>query len=172
MLTGIPFAGKSSLAKAIQDQLNAVIIAIDDIHAERGLLKTDKPLSQADWESSFELAYHRVRQALRQHRYVVFDAVNGSKKRRAARLLLAQTENASAILIYAQASTEQSLQRYRANLNTAERFRGHQADYRRVVERYQPPTSDEQALTFTSDTDNATQWVANHLVKPGLAKRA
>ena len=81
MMVGIPSSGKSTIAKEIAKQENAVIIATDDLREE---LFNDVN-SQVDNDLVFRTAMQRVKQNLK-NRNVILDATNINYKRRMSML--------------------------------------------------------------------------------------
>ena len=59
-LCGLPFAGKTTLARAIADQLRVPYLALDAINSERGLGLAGAAITPAEWEGTYAEAYRRI----------------------------------------------------------------------------------------------------------------
>lgn len=72
LLKGITCAGKSTLAKDLQKEYNAMIISSDDIREELGLSIND--------DKGFIIAYERAKDYLSDNKNVIIDSTNLTKK--------------------------------------------------------------------------------------------
>lgn len=107
MMVGIPSSGKSTVAKRIAEQENAVIIATDDLREE---LFNDVN-SQVDNDLVFRTAMQRVKQNLK-NRNVILDATNINYKRRMSMLHeLNYIKDLQKIAVFVATPYEECLQR-------------------------------------------------------------
>lgn len=82
MLIGLPASGKSTYAKTLAEQENAVIISTDKIREE---LFGDEAIQENEHYGGakvFNTAFIRIREALRYGKNVIFDATNVRRKQR------------------------------------------------------------------------------------------
>lgn len=76
---GLPASGKSTWAKDFQERnLSTIIISTDAIRAE---LYGNESI-QGDGVKVFQIAYERIERALKEYRYIIFDATNLHRKNR------------------------------------------------------------------------------------------
>jgi hypothetical protein len=59
-MCGLPFAGKSTAARALQLRTKAVLVQLDMINAERGLGLDGSAISQEEWTRTYAEAYRRL----------------------------------------------------------------------------------------------------------------
>jgi predicted kinase len=72
LMCGLPYAGKTTLARAIAARTGAAVVSLDDINAERGLHGAgDLPV--AEWAETHRLALERTAALMREGRAVVVD---------------------------------------------------------------------------------------------------
>jgi len=60
ILCGLPFAGKTTLARAMARRLGFVSIALDDVNSERGVGLSGEAIPQAEWAKSYAEAHRRL----------------------------------------------------------------------------------------------------------------
>jgi len=99
ILCGLPFAGKTFLAKALVRHLNLPRVSIDEINSERGLGFDNAPISSEDWGITYAESYTRLDAYLRAGRSVVYDAANFTRAERdKARAVAAQSGSEAVVL--------------------------------------------------------------------------
>ncbi len=72
VLCGLSFSGKSTVARAIQAELRAVVVSLDEINARRGL-HGGQGMPIAEWQRTHQIASDEVTAALRSGATVVVD---------------------------------------------------------------------------------------------------
>src|SRR4030042_2281801 len=83
IICGLPFSGKTILAKYLTKRFGFVRVNFDDINEERGLgEKRNDEISDEDWQKTCEIAYDDIDQALAMGKTVVNDGANHSKAER------------------------------------------------------------------------------------------
>ena len=61
LLCGLPFAGKTTLAKALEDWLGVTRVALDEINTKTGFGNEETGLSPEEWTATYQEAYHQSR---------------------------------------------------------------------------------------------------------------
>jgi predicted kinase len=59
-MCGLPFAGKSTAARALQSRTKAALVQLDAINAERGLGLDGSAIPEQEWSQTYAEAYRRV----------------------------------------------------------------------------------------------------------------
>ena len=162
LLTGLSFAGKSVLARAIAQAKDATIIDPDEIAREQGLGLRGEFVADELWAIVHAEAERRARALLRAGRRVVYDTTGYNKDQRDQLRLLATESGAVPITIYVRVSKELAQQRWERNNQTRERFLAHPDDFTMVLKAYQPPGNDEHVLTYESG-EPIDDWIARRL---------
>jgi predicted kinase len=72
----LPFAGKSTLARALAEVIGAELVSLDAINAERGLGLGGRGIAPAEWAASYADADRQIGQALSVGGSVVSDAAH------------------------------------------------------------------------------------------------
>jgi predicted kinase len=76
LMCGVPFAGKTTLARAIAVQCGWQYISLDMVNTERGVGMDGQAIPLHEWEQTYAEAYRRVAAALRAGASVMYDETN------------------------------------------------------------------------------------------------
>ena len=110
IMCGLPFSGKTTLAKKISQQTGAEYIASDDLH-DASLPKIER------WGAAIDLMKTRVEQTLKEGRGVVCDNGNYRKSQRDELYGMAREMGAETVVIFLDLPTE--ILRQRSEENTS-----------------------------------------------------
>lgn len=150
ILCGLPFAGKSTLARAMAAQDGLTIVAIDAINDERGLGIDAAPISPEEWDGTYAEAFHRLDATLAAGESVIFDAASFTRAQRDDLRRVAARHGARARVLWVDVPQAVATERWRRNRETGERYDVRDEDFAQVVERFEPPTPDEDVLRYDS----------------------
>ncbi len=161
IMCGLPFAGKSTLARALAKHLGAVHLETDGINTERGLGANGKAITTREWAATYREAYRRAEVLLREGYTVVYDAVNYRRVQRDQLRRIARRCDAGAQVIWVTTSAAQARQRLQLNRVRQTRNNVRDDDFREVASRFEPPTADEHVLHYDGN-EPIEQWWAQH----------
>ena len=82
IMCGLPFAGKSTLAKRIANEVGCEIVEIDAIKTSLGLRDVWQEMRAEDWQTIFDEAIRRIRAELIAGRSVIHDSANQTRASR------------------------------------------------------------------------------------------
>lgn len=154
ILCGIPFSGKSTLAKALADQLSGVRIDLDDIKFEMyGINVTDDELKQEDWDQIYQKMYGLIEKSLVGGNTVVHDTGNFTKYERQLISNIAQKLDLDFVTIFVDTPIEVARQRLLQNRQTLERFDVSDKAFEEAVLEMEKPTKEENSIVFNSNDD-------------------
>jgi len=159
MMCGLPFAGKSTLARALATHLDAVRLETDAINTERGLGSNGAAITTREWAATYREAYQRLEALLRDGYTVVYDAVNYRHVQRDQLRRIARRCGVTAQVIFVATSVERARQRLELNRVQVARFDVRDEDFAEVANRFEPPTADEHVLHYNGD-EPIEQWLA------------
>lgn len=161
IMCGLPFAGKSTLARALTLHLEAVHVETDMINGERGLGTNGAAITMREWAATYREAYRRVETLLREEHTVVYDAVNYRRVQRDQLRRIARQCGAEAQVIWVATSADQARQRLELNRLHQTRFDVRDEDFGEVRSRFEPPTADEHVLHYDG-AEPVEQWLVQH----------
>ncbi len=155
-LCGLPFAGKSTLARALAAHTGARRIALDDINTERGLGLNGAPISPDQWDATYAEVYRRIEEALASGNSVVYDETCFLRSLRDTVRAIVTRAGARSQLIWVTTPEVTARARWLSNRQTGSRFDVRDEDFAQIVTRFEPPTPDECALRY--DGASSPEW--------------
>lgn len=158
ILCGLPFAGKSTLARVLVRERGIQRVAIDDINTERGVWDEQVGMSPEEWANTYNEAYRRIGVLLNQGESVVDDAVNFTREQRDRLRAIAERYRVQTKVIFVDISPTEAQRRWQENMRTAARANVRESDFRQVVEHFEPPSEDEDVLRYDGSIP-AEEWV-------------
>lgn len=147
-LCGLPFAGKSTLARALATYTGARHISLDTVNTERGLGLDGAPISPDQWDETYVEVYRRVEATLVAGDSVVYDETCFLRSQREAVRAIAARAGARAHLIWVTTPEPIARARLLTNRRTGARFDVRDDNFAQVVTRFEPPAPDERALRY------------------------
>src|SRR5438270_7956448 len=101
ILCGYPFAGKSTLAKALINKYGFIRVAIDNINSELGVGKDfDKEITPEEWQRTYDVYHDRIANNLKAGKSVIADTVAHTRESRDGLRKIAQESNAETVILY------------------------------------------------------------------------
>lgn len=118
-MCGLSFSGKSTLAALLAEELNAELVSLDAINAERGLFG-GQGIPVAEWARTNDLAMDRAAEKLRVGRDVVVDDTGSPRFIRDNWRKVAAEADAAFSLVWVQIDRARQRQRVVANRSAAD----------------------------------------------------
>ena len=143
ILTGLPFSGKSTLARSLASAIDAVHVEIDQINSDRGLGVDAAPITASAWSETYSQAFHDIDAALRRGHIVIFDATNYTRTQRDDARRVAACAGVPSLVLYVAISTNTARQRLRDNRKTRARHDVRDDDFENVIQNFERPTASE-----------------------------
>ncbi len=158
ILCGLPFTGKTTLARALEQQLGIALVELDDINSVRGVGLRGEAISPEEWDRTYAEAYRQLDTLLAAGQSVLFDAASFTKAQRDFLRILAGKRGASSLVIYLDVSEVEARQRWLQNRATGARYDVRDEDFAQVVNFFEPPTPEEQAVYYRP-SQPADEWI-------------
>jgi predicted kinase len=153
LLCGLPFAGKTTVARELREQLDATVISLDAINAERGL-QGGEGIPVEEWQRSHQVALARLAEALQAgHAIVVIDDTNCLRFLRDDYREVARRFGATAHVMLLPADEEEVTGRLRKNRDSAIRNDVRNEVFAATVDRFEWPGDEESPLVWASIPD-------------------
>ena len=147
ILCGLPYAGKTYVAKKILKKADCMYVSIDDILHNFGYdWNANKLPDEEGWKKIFALSYERSREALGAGKSVLYDSTNHTRESRDKLREVARSSGANASVIYVKAPVELVRKRWEENKRTNARFVLDEKLFEKTIEALEPPASDEDPV--------------------------
>lgn len=160
ILCGLPFAGKTTLAKALVRELGLSRVSIDDLNTERGIWDDEKGLSPEEWTNIYNEAYRRIDALLSQGKSVVDDNANFTREQRDRLRAIAVKHDVPTTVIYVTTPLAEVRRRWQENRQTRVRSDVRDDDFAQVVDSFEAPTDDEDVVCYDG-TMRVGEWIAS-----------
>jgi predicted kinase len=148
IICGLPFAGKTTVAKALEQRFGFLRIDLDQINGMFGVGLQGSAISPEEWDRTYAESYRQLGEALGVGRSVVYDATNFTKAQRDYLQDIARIHDALAQIIYVAVSESEARQRWLRNRSTHERYDVRDEDFEKVVAYFEPPQQEERAISY------------------------
>ena len=150
ILCGLPFAGKSTVARALAARSGCAQIEIDAINTARGLGLDGSALSAADWHATYQLAFDELKRTLTAGQSASFDATNYTRAQRGHLRALATAAGAVSVTIFGDVAPVAARRRWLANRarGASERNDVRDDDFQNVLDHFEPPAPEERTLRY------------------------
>ncbi len=158
ILCGLPFAGKTTLAKAVERQLGFARVDMDAINTARGVGLHGKRISPEEWDRTYAESYRQLDEYLKAGQSVLFDAANFTKAQRDHLRTIATKQEASSQVIYLDIPESEARQRWKHNRVTYQRYDVRDEDFDHVATYFEPPAQEEQVLCY-HPSQSLDEWI-------------
>ena len=156
-MCGLPFAGKTTIARSIAEHNGLQYISVDVINTERRLGLDGKAIQTHEWTRTYDEAYRKVEQVLSARQSVVFDDTNFLRSQRDHLLTIASRCEADRYVLYVTTSEAEVHRRWLANRIVGHRGDVRDEDFELVIRQFEPPTPDERVILCDSPLELDTQ---------------
>ena len=148
ILCGLPFAGKTTLAREIVQRFGYTCIEPDAMHHERGHGADGTAIPGHVWGETYAESYRWVDQLLAQGQAVVYDAPNFTRAMRDELRCIAERHGVGVQVIYLDVPEHVVRTRWQANRLAPWRHDVPDEDFAIVTGHFQPPGDDEAAVHY------------------------
>lgn len=157
IMCGQAFSGKSTLAKEIAKYINSTLVSQDSIWFEKE--EEAKSLDQKpDYYAVLEISKQKIREALKLGRSAVFDNTNAGFNHREEFRQIANECEANTIVVYLNITDEELMKRRESNRITKERHEVNEEEIKKVRDRFEIPTSNENVIVYLPD-QSISDWL-------------
>lgn len=143
MFCGLPFSGKSTLARDLSDGLGVAHVEIDRINTERSIGLDGAAIGADDWNETYAESFRQLESYLRAGESVIHDATNYSRDQRQRLRSIANAVGAETVIVYVAVPGAEVRRRWRANRVSGERHDVRETDFLNVIDGFEEPNDDE-----------------------------
>lgn len=149
LLCGLPFSGKTTLGKKLQEKLGFVHLNLDKIKAENGYGKiSDDDVPEKVWESIFTEANKKLIECLKNNKNAANETAWVTRKWRDKSKKVAANAGFTTKIIFLDIPERICRQRWQENKKTKTRYDTYEAEFESYVHDFEKPTEDENVLLY------------------------
>jgi predicted kinase len=148
ILCGLPFAGKTTLARTLSERFGYTCIELDRMNYERGLGADGNAIPGQQWGETYQESYRWVDRLLAEGQPVVYDAANFTRAMRDELRQIADRHGVHVQVIYLDVPEHEVRVRWQQNRQAPWRHDVPDEDFHNVTTYFQPPGEDENVLRY------------------------
>lgn len=146
ILCGLPFAGKTTLARLFEEK-GFKRVTVDDINIELGIgFSLEKRITHDEWTKAYTHYYKRIRTLLQKGKSVICDGVAYMQREREELRSIARSCYATSYVVYVPTGEKVVKERWIQNKQSKIRQDIREDDFEEVIQNFQYPTVDEHVL--------------------------
>lgn len=162
---GIPFSGKSFLAKEVAKRFGFVRIDLDEVKFKLfGKDIEDENIDQRGWDKIYAKTYEKIRDSLKMGKTVVYDTGNFTKHERSLVRDIANKLDIESTTVHVDTPASVARERLANNRKMGQRFDVTDEDFESTVREMEPPDESENHITYTPDLDFES-WIDKNFTK-------
>lgn len=146
---GIPFAGKTTLARALEKSFGYTWIDLDEVKFHLFGDIEDSTIDQQGWDRVYQVMYEQIKQSLTQGDTVVQDAGNFTRRERDVARDIADNLGIEAITVFVDTPYNIAKERLMQNRIANQRFNVTDADFETTVTEMEAPDIREKHIVYT-----------------------
>ena len=162
IMCGLPFAGKTVLAKELAKRLGFVRIDLDEVKfALFGKEMKDEEIDQSGWDKVYAGMYQRIENNLRAGKTVVNDTDNFTKYERGLVRKITDKLGIESQVIFVDVPVKEARKRMLKNRQSGKRFDVSDEGLESTVKELEPPGKDEKTIIFRAG-EVKDGWIKEH----------
>lgn len=160
IVTGLPFAGKTTLTRKLAERFRFIIASVDEFLDAGNYVV--KKMTQDDWNKTYSQAYQKLKRCLLESKTVIFDGGSLKKSERITLKNIAKSLNIPSKLIYVNTTREEIIQRRLKNQKTRERDQLEDVTMEKAFDMFEEPTPDENPILYNHHI-NLDIWIKENI---------
>lgn len=156
ILTGLPYSGKSTLAKELVRRFGFKLASMDQVIEEMDM--HSDTMSMEDWGKVYDEGHKRLKDYLSEGYSVVFDGGSLKRRERDHFKEIAQSSGAQYKLIYLAVPRDEVKRRWQNNLISQERDQLTDKTMNTAINMFEEISTNELAIIYSPDM-NLDEWI-------------
>ena len=147
-MCGIPFAGKSTLARELATRCRVALVSVDAIIVDLEISVGADAVDQRGWARAMAEGFDRSRRLLADGESVVYDNANHTRRNRDRCRRIAGKANAAFHCVWLDVPVEVARARLEANRARPSRVDVPDASFWQIVDQFEPPTHEPGVIRW------------------------
>lgn len=163
LLVGLPYSGKSTLAKQLIDKLGFAHINIDQLKWDKGYAEVgDDDVPDKAWDEIFTEADRLIVEYLSEGKNLANEYAWITKEWRDRARKVAEDAGFETKVIYIKIPVEEIRRRWQENIKTKTHFHWPEEEFNAYLKDFEEPTSDENVI-FYNQKMSIDEWIKENL---------
>lgn len=145
-MCGIPFSGKTTVARELSDRCGLALVSVDGIVGELGVEIGPDGIEHRGWARAMAVGFDRTRNLLAEGTSVVYDHANHSRRNRERCRRIATQNGAAFRLVWVDTPVAEARRRLLANRANPWRADVPDASFREIVAQFEPPLDEPEVI--------------------------
>ena len=159
---GIPFSGKTTLAKKIEQVRGFKRIDLDDVKFDLfGKDIKDSDINQDGWDKVYQEMYRQIKESLSKGTTVLSDTGNFTRSERELVGKIADRLGIETITVFVDIPAKIARERLLQNRQANNRFDVSDEDFESTVKEMEPPDDDEPNIVYTFG-ESVEEWIKKY----------
>lgn len=163
LLRGMPFSGKTTLAKTLVDYLHASYISLDEINESRGLFGGEG-IPVEEWETTHSIAMQQLHSLMESQQDIVLDDTSCFRRLRDRYRDFGAKQSYQTVITYLDIPISELRRRMEENTKTQVRHGVRQDIVDEMAKTFELPQPDEIVIKYSPD-QRIEEWIVKHFVK-------
>lgn len=155
-MSGIPFSGKSTVARELAARCGMALVSVDAIVGELGLDLGADADNHRGWARAMAEGFARSRRLLAEGTSVIYDNANHTRRNRDRCRRVATRTGATFRLVWVDTPLDEARRRLLANRRDARRGDVPDAAFREIVAQFEPPLNEPGVIRFWPEMGGET----------------
>ena len=160
ILCGLPFSGKTTLAKKIAEYTGSKLVAFDQLwlELEKNTQLAPSLTGNEEWRLIRRVAKEKISESLKNSRSVVYDDTNVRLEHREELRDVARQHGAMPVVVYVDTHPAIREEREKENLLTKRRHGVEPVNSKKALAQFEEPGPPEHVIVFSSE-NNLEEWL-------------
>lgn len=150
IMVGLPYSGKTTLAKELSKRFDLKVVSVDEILAKKNVWISGHP-TQNEWESAYFEAIEKIKNYLICGKNIIFDESNLRYDQRENLRKIAENLGTKIVLVYLKISKDEATQRWKNNLVTKVKKQLNREIFERTFEIFEEPKTEEKPIVYNQE---------------------
>lgn len=159
-MCGLPFSGKTTLAKKVAERTGAKLIAFDRVWEDKKSELNPDLDKVEEWKTILNEAHKRIKETLLTNKSVVYDDTSVRKEHREALRAFAKQSKALFVIVYLNTSMAEIKKREANNRISKNRHEVVSINFEKALVQWQTPVGEEGFVEYKPDID-LDEWFRN-----------
>lgn len=164
LLVGLPYSGKTTLAKELKNNYGFAHINLDEIKFSKGYRGGDNDVPDSVWDEIFVDADDLIVKYLKEGKNIANEYAWVTKAWRDRAVNVAKRAGFVTQIIYIKLPLDTIRKRWEENMRLKQRFHWPENEFNNYIKDFEEPTSDENVVIYDQSSP-VGEWIKTNICK-------